>query len=76
MLKVPVPRAGAEKQLEVPCFRCLFVKPISEGWCHPETCQMLDAWLTDNAFSWEKYFLNWLMGIELENVKKNEPMLE
>lgn len=72
MLKVPEKEQSGTKQTEipVPCFRCLFDKPISEGWCYPETCEMLDAWLTDKDFSWDNYVLKWLLSLERENVKR------
>lgn len=70
MLEVPVQEAGTEP----PCFRCLFDKPISEGWCQPETCEMLDAWLMDNDFSWVKYAGAWILKLEFQNNMKSESL--
>lgn len=72
MLEVPETGSGTEKELGVPpCFRCLFEKPISENLCNPETCKMLDLWLTDDNFSWHKYVLSWSLELELKSVKSN-----
>lgn len=76
MFNVPVVSTGTKKQTAPPCYQCLFDKPISEGWCYPESCKMLDAWLTDEDFSWDKHVLKWLTHLEQENVKRLHPPVD
>lgn len=76
MLKVPEKeQSGTKQEIPPPCYRCLFDTFLAQG-CDPTTCQMLDAWLADDSFSWDKYELKWLLGLERENVKKNHPPKE
>lgn len=71
MLKVPEAASGTRLSDPVPCFRCLFVKDIPDSWCDPQTCEMLEQWLLDRDFSWDKYYTGWSLRLSLKAIKKN-----
>lgn len=76
MLKAPEETSGVPKQAEIPCFRCLFEKPIDEGKCVPEKCDMIDFWLNDPNFSWTKYYFKFMLRLQQENSKNNGSFAE
>lgn len=63
--------SGMRKEQPIPCFRCLFEKPISDGWCDPATCEMIEYFLRDKAFSWDKYYSRWITNLKNKNSVEN-----